>query len=79
MCIYDIHICMVLYVYVPTNIIIVSPCSYDDDKSDDECAFVRALRMSGGDGANSYSANSLLQVFQSLHDYQIVKLKTLTN
>ncbi|ESQ48897.1 hypothetical protein EUTSA_v10022292mg [Eutrema salsugineum] len=35
--------------------------SYNDDMSDDKYAFVRALRMSGGDGANSYSANSLLQ------------------
>ncbi|CAH2054049.1 unnamed protein product [Thlaspi arvense] len=35
--------------------------SYNDDKSDDDYAFVRALRMSGGDGAKSYSANSLLQ------------------
>ncbi|KAJ0249464.1 Salicylate/benzoate carboxyl methyltransferase [Hirschfeldia incana] len=35
--------------------------SYDEDKSDDAYASVRALRMSGGDGANSYSANSLLQ------------------
>ncbi|KAH0881106.1 hypothetical protein HID58_068500, partial [Brassica napus] len=34
---------------------------YTDEKSDDEYAFVKALRMSGGVGANSYSANSLLQ------------------
>ncbi|KAG2305870.1 hypothetical protein Bca52824_025618 [Brassica carinata] len=34
---------------------------YNDEKSDDEYAFVKALRMSGGAGANSYSANSLLQ------------------
>ncbi|CAH8339361.1 unnamed protein product [Eruca vesicaria subsp. sativa] len=34
---------------------------YNDEKSDDQYAFVKALRMSGGDGANSYSANSLLQ------------------
>ncbi|XP_010496386.1 PREDICTED: salicylate/benzoate carboxyl methyltransferase-like [Camelina sativa] len=33
----------------------------DDKKCDDEYAFVKALRMSGGDGANSYSANSRLQ------------------
>ncbi|KAH0881110.1 hypothetical protein HID58_068504 [Brassica napus] len=36
---------------------------YTDEKSDDEYAFVKALRMSGGVGANSYSANSLLQSF----------------
>ncbi|XP_010464857.1 PREDICTED: salicylate/benzoate carboxyl methyltransferase [Camelina sativa] len=36
--------------------------SYIDDNCDlDEYAFVKALRMSGGDGANSYSANSRLQ------------------
>ncbi|EOA30802.1 hypothetical protein CARUB_v10013946mg [Capsella rubella] len=35
--------------------------SYIDNKRDDEYAFVKALRMSGGDGANSYSANSRLQ------------------
>lgn len=49
--------------------------SCDDDKSDDEYAFVRALRMSGGDGANSYSANSLLQVF--LNHFMIIKLLNL--
>ncbi|CAH8339240.1 unnamed protein product [Eruca vesicaria subsp. sativa] len=32
-----------------------------DEKSDDEYAFVKALRMTGGDGASSYSANSLIQ------------------
>ncbi|XP_018490583.1 salicylate/benzoate carboxyl methyltransferase [Raphanus sativus] len=34
---------------------------YIDEKSDDEYAFVKALRMTGGDGANSYSANSRVQ------------------
>ncbi|KAH0881103.1 hypothetical protein HID58_068497 [Brassica napus] len=32
-----------------------------DEKSGDDYEFVKALRMSGGDGAYSYSANSLLQ------------------
>ncbi|XP_009146715.2 salicylate/benzoate carboxyl methyltransferase isoform X2 [Brassica rapa] len=34
---------------------------YIDEKSGDEYAVVKALHMSGGDGANSYSANSLFQ------------------
>ncbi|CAN8259743.1 unnamed protein product [Cochlearia groenlandica] len=40
---------------------IPSMSNTNDDKNDNEYAFVKALRMSGGDGANSYSANSLLQ------------------
>ncbi|WZZ62578.1 hypothetical protein YC2023_062685 [Brassica napus] len=40
---------------------------YTDEKSDDEYAFVKALRMSGGVGANSYSANSLLQKERNYH------------
>lgn len=52
----------VCIMYVTNNNICISWCSYSDDKSADEYAFVRALRMSGGDGANSYSANSHLQV-----------------
>ncbi|XP_018490017.1 salicylate/benzoate carboxyl methyltransferase-like [Raphanus sativus] len=34
---------------------------YIDEKSDDEYAFVKSLRMTGGDGANSYSVNSRVQ------------------
>ncbi|CAF2102105.1 unnamed protein product [Brassica napus] len=39
----------------------ISGCRYIDEKSGDEYAVVKALHMSGGDGANSYSANSLFQ------------------
>ncbi|CAF1935394.1 unnamed protein product [Brassica oleracea var. botrytis] len=44
-----------------TTNLCIPRCRYTDEKSDDEYAFVKALRMSGGVGANSYSANSLLQ------------------
>lgn len=47
-----------------TTNICLSLSRYIDEKSDDEYAIVKALRMSGGEGANSYSANSLLQVLQ---------------
>lgn len=47
-----------------TTNLCIPRCRYTDEKSDDEYAFVKALRMSGGVGANSYSANSLLQVLQ---------------
>ncbi|KAG2262537.1 hypothetical protein Bca52824_069616 [Brassica carinata] len=36
--------------------------SNGDDKRSSEYSFVSALSMSGGDGDNSYSTNSLLQV-----------------
>ncbi|CAN7002025.1 unnamed protein product [Brassica rapa subsp. trilocularis] len=43
------------------TILCISGCRYIDEKSGDEYAVVKALHMSGGDGANSYSANSLFQ------------------
>ncbi|KAL9291035.1 putative salicylate carboxymethyltransferase [Arabidopsis thaliana] len=52
---------------------------YDDDKCDDEYAFVKALCMSGGDGANSYSANSRLQVLQYLRLLLGFKQKQIIN
>lgn len=39
--------------------------SNGDDKRSSEYSFVSALSMSGGDGDNSYSTNSLLQVRSS--------------
>ncbi|CAH8260112.1 unnamed protein product [Arabidopsis lyrata] len=45
----------------PRFIDTIPSLSYNDDKCDDEYAFVKALCMSGGDGTNSYSANSRLQ------------------
>ena len=45
-----------------TSNLCISGCRYIDEKSDDEYAVVKALHMSGGDGVNSYSANSLPQV-----------------
>ena len=49
-------------------------CRYvGDEKSGDDYEFVKALRMSGGDGAYSYSANSLLQVLQYSFPFSLLK------
>lgn len=45
-----------------------------DEERSSKYSFVSALCMSGGEGDNSYSTNSLLQVFPYLYSLQIQNL-----